>query len=108
MPTKKPRIAISVSVETKALLDELAEVSGQPASTFITELLEESANALFRPIIDAMRMAKEKKVEAWDVLNAALSKSQYSMAQMSLAIHEEKRKETPEKKAPRRKNAAKV
>lgn len=93
MPTKKPRIIITLEPETKEILAELAQVSGKPASAFIAEMLNESAEAIFRPMIEALRLAKDKKEEAWDVLNSALSKSQYNAAQLSLGIHEAKRDE---------------
>ena len=76
MPTTKPRMIITLEPEVKELLDQLADVSGQPASRFVSELLTESAEALFRPMIEALKLAKNKKVEAWHVLNSALSKSQ--------------------------------
>lgn len=92
MPTKKPRMILTLEPEVKAVLDELADVSGQPASTFVSEMLKEGAEAIFRPMIEALRLAKEKKSEAWDVLNHALAKSQHNAAQLSLAIHDEKAK----------------
>jgi uncharacterized protein (DUF1778 family) len=106
MPTTKPRMIITLEPQTKEILDQLADASGQPASRFVSELLKESAEALFLPMIEALKLAKNKKIEAWDVLNSALSKSQYSAAQLSLAIHEAKR-EHNEKPVKRRKNATK-
>lgn len=92
MPTKLPRIAVTISHETKALLDELARVSGRPGSTFVGEMLDEAAEAIFIPMIEAMKLANEKKSEAWDVLNAAMHQTQYNAVQISLAIDEEKKK----------------
>lgn len=92
MATSKPRMMITIEPRVKQLLDELAEASGQPASRFVSEMLTESADALFIPMIEAMKMAKEKKSEAWDVLNHALARTQHQAAQMSLAIHEEQAK----------------
>jgi uncharacterized protein (DUF1778 family) len=97
MPTTKPRITVTVSHETKAVLDRLSEASGQPASKFISELLDEGCHAIFSQMIEALELAKNKKTEAWDVLNSALSKAQYQGAQLSMAIHEQKRKITEEK-----------
>jgi predicted DNA-binding protein len=93
MPTKKPRMILTLEPETKAILDELSEVAGKPASTFISEMLSEAAEAMFRPMIEALRLAKNQKEQAWDVLNHALAKSQHNAAQLSLAIHDEKSKE---------------
>jgi uncharacterized protein (DUF1778 family) len=103
MPTTKPRMIITLEPETKVILDQLADASGQPASRFVSELLKESAEALFLPMIEALKLAKNKKAEAWDVLNHALSKTQYQAAQLSLAINEE-RKKVPKKRG---KNATK-
>jgi uncharacterized protein (DUF1778 family) len=92
IPTKLPRVTISIQPETKALLDQLALLSGQPASTFVSELLNEAGPTLFAPIIEALKLAKDKKTEAWDVLNHTLAKTQNAVSQLSLAIHEEKSK----------------
>lgn len=108
MPTKLPRITITVNPETRQLLQELEDLSGQPASSFIRELLEQAGQQLFQPMIQAMKLAKDKKDEAWDVLNNALAQAQHSGAQLSLAIHEEKRKAREEVKPKRRKNATKT
>ena len=108
MPTLKPRITITLKPETKAILDRLAEASGQPASSFIAEMVDEAAPTMFQPIIEALELAKDKKTEAWDVLNSMLSKSQYQAAQLTLNIHEEKRKSEEKQKKKRGKNATKA
>lgn len=104
MPTKLPRITITVRPETKAILDQLEEVADRPASGFISEMLDEAAAPYFIPIIEAMRLAKEKKTEAWDVLGHALAGANANVAQLQLAIHEEKQKE---KRIVRRKRVTK-
>lgn len=108
MPTKLPRITITVNQQTRALLQEMEDLSGQPASSFIREILEEAGPQLFQPMIQAMRLAKDKKDEAWDVLNSALAQAQHTGSQLSLQIHEEKRKAREEAKPKRRRNATKT
>ena len=101
MPTKLPRITITIQPATKALIDELTKVSGRPGSTFVAEMLDEAAEAIFGPMIEAIKLANEKKTEAWDVLNSSLHKAQLNTAQLSLAIDEEKKKAKGEKQSGR-------
>ena len=86
MPTEKPRITISVTPATKAVLDRLQKVANKPASTFIAEVINEAA-----PLFDAMALAieqsNEKKSEAFETLAGVLAQSQVGAAQLQLNIH---------------------
>lgn len=60
MPTKKPRINLSVDEDMNELLMELAALQGIPKATLVTDYLD-----MLRPhmveIRDAIRMVNEKK-----------------------------------------------
>ena len=60
MPTKKPRINLSVDEDMNELLIELAALQGIPKATLVTDYLD-----MLRPhmveIRDAIRMVNEKK-----------------------------------------------
>lgn len=104
MPTTNPRMIITISHKTKAVLDKLAEASEKPASRWVTEMLEESVEAVFLPLIEALQVAKNQKADAYQILNHALAKTQHNAAQLSLSIHEDIK---AEKKKTRGKNVAK-
>lgn len=46
MPTQKPRTAVTLTPEAKSALDALAQASGKPVATVISELLSEMAPQL--------------------------------------------------------------
>ena len=104
MPTTNPRMMITVSQKTKDVLDKLALASERPASRWISEMLEESVEAVFLPLIDALEIAKTQKADAYQILNHALAKTQHDAAQLSLSIHNDIEVEKEKK---RRKNVAK-
>ena len=60
MPTKKPRINLSVDEDMNELLMELAALQGIPKATLVTDYLD-----MLRPhmveIRDAIRMVNEKR-----------------------------------------------
>lgn len=104
MPTTNPRMMITINHKTKAVLDKLAIASERPASRWISEMLDESVEAVFLPLLDALEIAKKQKSQAYEILNSALAKTQHNAAQLSLSIQEDIRKE---KAKTRRKNVAK-
>lgn len=89
MPTTNPRMMITVSRKTKDILDQIAIASEKPASRWVSEMLDESVEAIFLPLLDALSMAKKQKADAYQILNHALAKTQHNAAQLSLSIHEE-------------------
>ena len=46
MPTRKPRINLSVDDDLNQLLDELSQLTGKPKATLVMELLRESKPCL--------------------------------------------------------------
>ena len=104
MPTTNPRMMITINQKTKDVLDRLAFASEKPASRWVSEMLDESVEAIFLPLIDALEIAKNQKADAYQILNHALAKTQHTAAQLSLSIHEEIDAEKAKK---RRKNVTK-
>lgn len=88
MPTKKPRLVITVDERTHAVFMRIQKASGKPATTFISEVLSEGLSA-FEAMATAMEQAKSKKSEAFETLAHALTESNATAAQLNLAIHEE-------------------
>lgn len=80
---------ITVSRETKSILDRIAVASGKPASRWVSEMLDEGAEAIFLPLLEALNTAKKQKSDAYQILNHALANTQHHAAQLSLEIHEE-------------------
>ena len=46
MPSKRPRMALTLPDDLKTILDDLADAVGKPASKVVTELLQEMAPQL--------------------------------------------------------------
>lgn len=60
MPSKKPRIALTVPPEIDHILDRLYELSGTPKSKLIVEMLEQYAPVL-EQVLSTMEKIKEDK-----------------------------------------------
>lgn len=87
MPTKLPRISVTLSVESKAALDALSEVAGVSASSFIGGLVHDAI-----PVIEAttraLRAAKTQPQKAADILNAEVVRAVSKVAQQQLELDE--------------------
>jgi len=85
MPTKLPRISVTLSAETKAAYDRLGEVSGIAASQFISQILHDSI-----PLIEAMTRsfleAKKSPLRAAEIMQEAMTSAHIELAQHSLAL----------------------
>lgn len=46
MATSKPRMMITLTVDTKAVLDDLADATGRPVATVVSSLLDELRDQL--------------------------------------------------------------
>lgn len=88
MPTQKPRVYVTVPPATFEVLQRISKASGEPISTFISEMLEQ-ATPYFDGMARALEQAKEQKVEAFHTLAHALAEAQVPAAQLSLAIQQE-------------------
>lgn len=89
MPTKNPRVMVTLNPKTYAVLKSMAESVGASMSSIISELADEAAPAL-QNIQKAMQMAKTKPSEAFDQLAHQLAQAQSEAAQLQLDMHERK------------------
>jgi predicted DNA-binding protein len=74
MPTIKKRVALSLPDELDALLTELNDLTGQPKSSIIVQILEDSIPML-RMTIEVLRHSKQGNRESMVSAMAELLKS---------------------------------
>ena len=60
MPTKKPRINLSVDEDMNELLIALSKIEGKPKATLITDILEQMRPHLI-DLLHAMDLVEQKK-----------------------------------------------
>lgn len=91
MPTKKPRMNLTIEPETKAALDRLAEASGIAATSWANQFLNDSV-----PIMDSMSEAfsvvKSNPQKASNIMRDLMQGAMVKGAQASLELSEEKPK----------------
>lgn len=63
MPTRKPRINLTVDDDLNEILGELSELTGKPKATLIMELIRESRPALIT-MKRGLKMAKTSREKA--------------------------------------------
>lgn len=63
MPTKKPRIALTVPLEIDVVLEKLYLLTGTPKSKLIVEMLEQYVPVL-EQVLEAMEKIKSDKEKA--------------------------------------------
>jgi len=63
MPTRKPRIALTVPDDLNDLLDRVSDLTGTPKTKLIVEILEESA-PVFEQMLLALEQIKSSKENA--------------------------------------------
>lgn len=63
MPSRKPRIALTVPDELNSLLDRVADLTGIPKTKLIIEILEEST-PVFEQMLSALEQIKQSKKNA--------------------------------------------
>ena len=61
MPTKKPRIALTVPDEINNTLDRMSDLTGVPKTKLIVEMLEEYTPILERAIISLEQIHADKE-----------------------------------------------
>lgn len=86
MPTQNPRVFLTLPPELFELLGQLSALTGQPRSTIVRELLIE-ATPQFRAIVEALTLAKQKKIEALETLTPTLE----SLSKQTKSLAEEMR-----------------
>lgn len=85
MPSKLPRISVSLSIEAKVALDALSEAAGVSASSFVGGLIQDAI-----PIIEAttraIAAARTQPQKAADILNEQVVKANVMLAQQQLEL----------------------
>lgn len=71
MPTRLPRVNVTVTEEQHSLLSEMATLNGGSAAGFVRQLLDQ-VTPLLRVVVPAMRTASEEMSTAQESLNAIL------------------------------------
>lgn len=91
MPTKKPRLNVTLSEEVRAALERLSRVSGIAASQFVGQVMQDSL-----PVLDAMaaafEAAKRSPREAADLMRGVVSATMAAAAQEQLRFDAQVRK----------------
>jgi hypothetical protein len=72
MPTKKPRMMLTVPQELFDALAEFREATGTSPASFVTGMLLE-ALPMIRSVTQAAQLAKQGNVEAFEVLSSTLA-----------------------------------
>lgn len=71
MPTKLPRVNVTVTEEQHSLLSEMASLNGGSAAGFVRQLLDQ-VTPILRAVVPAMRTASEEMNAAQTSLNSIL------------------------------------
>jgi uncharacterized protein (DUF1778 family) len=85
VPTKNPRISVTLTPESRAALDRLSDVAGVSASSFIGSLVHDAI-----PIIEAttraLVAARTQPQKAAEILNEQVVKANMVIAQHQLEL----------------------
>ena len=79
MPSKKPRIALTVPEEIKAVYDYTAEQMGVPTSQLILGIMEDNADQVLQ-LGKAMELAKKDAEKGMSAMNKLINKARQDCA----------------------------
>lgn len=85
MPTKKPRLAITLTPESRDALERLTEVSGIAASQFISQLVHDAVPML-QGMTRSFEIAKKSPQRAAEIMSEMLGGVAVEVAQHQLAF----------------------
>lgn len=88
MPTKRPRISLTITDDIAHALEEFREATGTSPASFITGLLIE-ALPMIRSVTKAAQVAKKDKAEAFGVLSSTLAEALHDASGLQMEILEE-------------------
>lgn len=88
MPSRKPRLALTIPDELAHVLAEFREATGVSPASFVTSMLID-AMPMIRSVTRAAQMAKTDKAEAFGVLSSTLAEALHDGAGLQLEILEE-------------------
>jgi hypothetical protein len=88
MPTKpKPRLAISLTLESRAALERLTKVSGIAASQFVASMVHD-AIPIIEATANALEIAKTSPRKAGELMNTQFISSVSKISQAKLELDE--------------------
>ena len=67
MPSRKPRVALTLPDDLNALLDQVADYQGTPKTKLITDILLE-CKPIFEHMLSAYKLIEENKEGAADIV----------------------------------------
>jgi len=90
-PTPKTRVQVTLSTPVLDVLQQLADESGIAMGALCGNLLDEALPA-FETMLAAVRAAKSKQANAYDMLASMLMENQAKSSQIQLDIDQERQK----------------
>lgn len=91
MPTTKPRLAITLTPESREALERFTKASGIASSQFVSKVVHDAV-----PMIDAMTRAylaaSKKPLDAVVMMEESLNEAMTTLAQHKLALEHTKRR----------------
>lgn len=83
MPSKAPRIQVTLDPEAQKAVSELAELTSRSRSAVVGELVDMALPALLT-MLDAIRLAKRQPLEAQRLLNRYANQATAELSQAQL------------------------
>ena len=90
MPTKKPRVNVTLEPEVYQALKEFQQATNSSISSFIASIVQEALPAI-RGLTKAAKLAHKNNLEAFDLLQQQMLEATQKASQISLDIHETKK-----------------
>jgi hypothetical protein len=91
MPTKNPRMYITLTPELDRALREFRKVSGVSGSSFVTSILSEAV-PMINSVAESFRLAKTGVRAPLEPMKEAINRAMIEGAQISLELHKPPRK----------------
>jgi hypothetical protein len=101
VPTKKPRLLVTLSPEGRAALERFSKVSGVAQSSFIGSLVDDAIPVL-ESMTRAFEAARKSPIEAAEIMNAALVETMKNAAQEQLHFSDQAKKRARLRRRPTR------
>ena len=91
MPSRKPRLALTIPDELAHVLAEFREATGVSPASFVTSMLID-AMPMIRNVTRAALIAKSDKAQAFDVLSSTLAEALHDGSGLQMEILDESHK----------------
>ena len=99
MPTKNPRLAITLTPETRASLERLTQASGIASSQFVSQVLHD-AIPLFDTMARSFEAAKKSPQRAAEIMQEMMTEVSVEAAQHQLAFDKATKKKRKLRRRP--------